>query len=422
MKVTPFQIIVLALFAVSIVAGVIVLATSKTSNKAASIAITVWGTMPAGSFNAASKYLDDMKSPIKITYIEKKPELFDSSLIEALASGVGPDAIVLPQDLIIRYRDKIIPIPFTSMSLPTFKSLFIEEGELYVDASGIVALPFSIDPLVMYWNRDMLSNAGVALPPRSWDEFIALVPKLTVKDQNQNILKSGLAFGEVSNITNAKEIISTLLMQTGNPITAYGPTRLESRLAPATIGSVGAINFYTDFANPIKPDYSWNRALPNSKDVFSAGDLAFYFGFASEISQIRNKNPNLNFDVTYFPQPKGATVSVTFGKMQGLAVLRNSRNTAGAFQGIISMTGIGPIDYLARETGMPPVLRSLLVANPSDPYQSVFYSSAVRAKAWLDPNPAMSKTVFQNMIESITGGELDVGRAINLAGDSLNRI
>ncbi|MBI2475977.1 MAG: extracellular solute-binding protein [Candidatus Taylorbacteria bacterium] len=419
MKITPFQAITLAVFALAIIAGVIVLATTKSANRGNSFPVVIWGTMPVAEFNNAVADLKQGKAGLKLTYIEKKPESFDQGLIEALASGVGPDAILLPQDLIMRYRGKVLPLSYSSMSLPTFKNTFIQEAELYLDDAGIIALPFAVDPLVMYWNRDLLINAGLSLPPAFWNEFIALAPKLTVKDKNLNILKSAVALGEFRNITNAKEIIAALLMQTGNPITAYGPAGLEVKLTPPTLGTVGALNFYTDFANPVKPDYAWNRALSNSREMFTAGDLAFYFGFASEIAKIRDKNPNLNFDVTFFPQPKGASVALTFGRMQGLAVLKNSGNAVGALQAAVAITGPGPLGRLSQATGLPPVRRAMLAPSPNDPYQTIFYNSAVRARAWLDPNPAASQAVFQSMIESVTGGELEVGRAISVAGQNL---
>ncbi|MDO8590721.1 MAG: ABC transporter substrate-binding protein [bacterium] len=423
MKITPFQAVVLAIFAVATLSGVILLTVSKgPSGRGNNLPVVIWGTMPSASFIDAINDITQGNSGFKIDYLEKRPESFDRDLIEAIASGVGPDAILLPQDLIMRYRDKISLLPYTSMPLPVFKDTFIQESELYLDNGGIIALPFSVDPLVMYWNRDLLTNAGVSLPPKYWNEFLTLVPRLTVKDKNLNILKSGVSLGEFRNITNAKEIIATFLMQTGNPLTSLGANGLEQRLSPGTLDTIGAINFYTDFANSVKPNYSWNRALSNSRDVFAAGDLAFYFGFASEISKIRDKNPNLNFDVTFFPQPKGASVALTFGRMQGLAVLRTSKNSVGAFQAVSAITGSGPISRLSKSTGLPPVLRSMLVANPGDPYQSIFYNSAIRSRGWLDPNPALSQTVFQNMIESITGGEAEASKAIDAAGRNLSAI
>lgn len=414
-KISVFQIVVLAIFAIAIVAGVIVLSLTKSNSGGANnVPIVIWGTLSEASFKYAIADITQGNSGLKITYVEKQPATFDRELIEALASGVGPDAILLPQNLILRYQDKILPLPYSSISLPTFKNTFIQEGELFLNTVGIIALPFYIDPLVMYWNRDLLNNAGLPLPPKTWDEFITLAPKLTVQDKSLNILKSAVSLGEFRNITNAKEIISALFLQTGNPI--------SGALTPATLGSIGAVNFYTDFANPVKPDYSWNRALPSSQSMFAAGDLVFYFGFASEASKIRDKNPNLDFDVTYFPQPKGAPVAVTFGNMQGLAVLKSSPNASAAFADIIAITGTGPLTRLSANTGLPPVRRSMLSANPSDPYQSVFYNSAIEARAWLDPNPALSGPIFQNMIESVTGGALEAGKAIDVAGGSLNSL
>ncbi len=419
MKISPFQVIVLAIFALALVGGVIVLALTKSKTGSGSgVPVVIWGTMSSASFNASTADITQGNGGLKINYIEKRPENFDQDLLEALASGAGPDAILLPQDLIVRHRDKILPISYNQMSLPSFKSTFIQEGELFLDPNGILALPFSVDPLVMYWNRDLLSNAGLARVPQTWEEFIALSQKLTVKDKSGNILKSAVALGEFRNIANAKEIISTLLLQAGNGIS----DGLKSLLNPPTLATIGAINFYTDFANPVKPDYSWNRALPNSLNMFTAGDLAFYFGFAGEISKIRDKNPNLNFDVTFFPQPKGASVTTTFGKMQGLAVLKASRNSADAITAVLALTGVGPLGLLAKATGLPPVRRDMLSVDPSDPYQGIFNNSAIRARGWLDPNPLSSSAIFQDMIESVTGGEREAGNAIDVAGKNLTNL
>lgn len=421
MKFSPFQGIVLGIFGIAIVAGVVVLATAKSSNPNSQVEITVWGTLPSAVINATLSELQNGNNAIKILYTEKRVESFDHELVEAIASGYSPDVILLPQDLIARYRNKILPIPYSVLPLSDFKNTFIQEGELFLDSAGILAIPYHVDPLVMYWNRDILTGAGISLPPKTWDEFISLSTKLTVKDKNLNILKGTVAMGEFKNITNAQEIIAALLMQTGNPITTYS-NGVASSLAPASLSTIGAINFYTDFANPAKPNYSWNRSLYSSIDMFSAGDLAFYFGFASEASKIRAKNPNLNFDVTYFPQPKGANVKTTFGKMQGLAVLRTSRNPDIAIADMQVLTDPYVLQILSSKTGLPPVKRSMLSANPSDPYQSVFYNSALWAKGWIDPNPASSKGIFQNMIESVTSGSSDVGAAINSASASLDAI
>ena len=59
------------------------------------------------------------------------------------------------------------------------------------------------------------------------------------------------------------------------------------------MGSV--LKFYTDFADPLKDVYSWNKSFSNSRDAFSAENLVFYLGYASELQSLINKNPNQNF-------------------------------------------------------------------------------------------------------------------------------
>ena len=424
MKISAFQAVVLAIFGVSLVAGLIVLATTKTKKTGTGVSVVIWGTVPATDFNDAISDLTQGGNGLKITYVEKRAESFDQELLENLARAGGPDVILLSQDLILRHTDKIAPISYDSMPLRTFRDTFIQEGELFLSGDGITAMPFAVDPLVMYWNRDLLTNQGIAKPPATWDEFLTMTPRLTVKDKSLNILRSAVALGEFRNITNAKEIVSALLLQTGNSIVSVAPDngRFISTLAPASLSSIGAINFYTDFANPVKPNYSWNRSLPSSRDLFAAGNLVFYFGFASESSKIRNKNPNLNFDLTFFPQPKSADVIVTFGKMWGLALLRNSRNAADALSDIMAITSAGPVARWSGGTGLPPVRRDMLTASPSDPYQSVFYNSAVRSRGWFDPNPSRSALVFQNMIESITSGESEAGSAVETAGRDIEAL
>src|SRR3989344_8435059 len=121
--------------------------------------------------------------------------------------------------MILPHSDKISAIPFSALSQRTFQDLYIQEGDIYVTSAGIMGIPFTIDPLIMYWNRDMFDAAGIAAYPRFWDEFTELNRKLTVKDQNGNVRRSALAMGDFTNVANARELLGSLLFQVGNPVT-----------------------------------------------------------------------------------------------------------------------------------------------------------------------------------------------------------
>jgi ABC-type glycerol-3-phosphate transport system substrate-binding protein len=318
------------------------------------------------------------------------------------------------QDLVSRYVDKIVLIPPTAITERDFKDSYITQAELYLVSGGTLALPFVVDPIVMYWNRDSFINAGIPTYPKYWDEFTNLNNKLTVKDVNSNVRKSVIAMGEFTNISHAREILGTLFLQAGNPITyktnysTNNPISLASSLGSrgydGTKTSKPALDFFTQFSNPTDPNYSWNRSIANSKSSFLSGNLATYFGFASEISDLRNKNPNLNFDVAPIPQARGAQNRATYGSMYGLSIVRSSADPASAFAVLSSILSSDALKQMVDLAYLPPVKIDIITSGTTDPYLSIFYDSAVISKGWLDTNKTESTKLFKDIVESVTSG------------------
>lgn len=420
------QIIISVAFALFIIIGVFVFAgiipsPKAEKEKATSGKVLIWGTADRDIMdelihqNIPSKY-----SNLSVKYSQHSPDTFANDLVEALASGAGPDLVLLPQDLIVRFAGKIAPFTPTMYPERTFRDLFIEEGELFISPKvGILALPFTIDPMVMYWNRNMFSSNNVARPPEYWDEFLTLAPILSKRNDANDILKSAIAFGEFRNVTHAKDILALLIIQTGNPISVLGdgivlPTfdGIPSRNIPP---ADEAIRFYTDFSDPEKPIYSWNRSLPESKTAFLSQDLAVYFGYASELSDIQAKNPNLNFDVSRIPQVRDLPFKNTYGKMTGVAVMKTSTNKPAAFFVASLLTTAEFNKAVSRVFHLPLVQRPLLAQAPADPFMKVFYDSALISKGWLDMNPEKTYVVFQTVIDFVIAGKVRVRDAVTRA-------
>jgi ABC-type glycerol-3-phosphate transport system substrate-binding protein len=280
----------------------------------------------------------------------------------------------------------------------------------------------------MYWNRTIFSNANVSLPPKYWDEFFTLSPRLTLRNQANTITRATVALGEYQNIPHAKDILATLILQAGNPIVA----RSGDGLFHSTLGSIvdqtlplqpteSALRFYTEFSNAAKNTYSWNRALPNARDMFTAGDLAIYFGFASELPGLRSANPNLNIDVTVFPQARDAT-RITYGHLQALSIPRGAKNPTGALEVARALSAEGPVASIVTRSVYPPPLRSLLAQTPSEAFRSTFFESALIARGWRDPDPERTATVFQDMIEGTISGRLRLSEAVAAGSQELENV
>ena len=409
-----------------IVVGVIVFSMYRGSQGQISN-VVVWGTIEQTDFSQILTLTGLSQSKeYTVQYIKKNEETFDSDLVEAIASGEGPDVFFLPSDKILKNVNKTFVVPYDVFTERNFKDSFIEGAEVFMTPEGVVAMPFAVDPLVMYWNRGIFNEAKITLPPKYWDQFFNLASVISIKDGSLNILRSAVALGEFSNISHAKEIISTLAMQAGTPITYWSngkpASSFSDRLNKPTIPAEAAINFYTEFSNPAKTSYSWNRSLVSSLNYFLGGDLGIYFGFASEIASIQSRNPNLNFDVAAVPLSREGDNDSVFGRFYGLAITKTSKNPNAAFGVISILTSTEGSKAFAQVLRLPPVRRDLLGERPTGAYLSVFYDSAIRARGWLDPDKVETNTIFRNMIESVTSGRSRVGEAVARASREISNL
>lgn len=424
------QIIISVVFGLFILVGVFVfggiIPSPKTAmEKATTGKVEIWGTIDKNIMGVLiGQQILSKHSNLSVKYSYHRPDTFANDLIEALASGAGPDMAILPNDLIIRFAGKVEPYPPTMYPERTFRDTFIESGELFISPNlGILGLPFTVDPMVMYWNRNMFSNNSIVRPPEYWDEFLTLSPILTKRNDSNDIVKSMVAFGEFGNITHAKDIMALLILQTGNPIIVLGKDLTGKAFEPTLLGGTEknfppadeALRFFTDFSDPKKSVYSWNRALPESKNAFLSQDLAIYFGYSSELADIQRKNPNLNFDTSRVPQVRDFPFKSTFGNMTSVVVLKTSRNKGAGFFTAQLLTSPEFNKGISDALHIPPTQRSLLAKAPADPFMKVFYDSALVSKSWLDANPERTSAIFQTIINSIISGSVRLHDAVSRA-------
>lgn len=426
-KAKPFQIITTIVFVVLIVIAVAVFSQSdrstpkgpneKTLNYGP---VTVWGTVPNSQemTQLFSQFNKANEKTLSATYVYVPGEVLEQKLLEALSNDKGPDAIILPSEWLHRNRLRITTLPYDpakgGMSERQFKDTFTQAGEVFLYPEGIVSLPLAIDPLVMYWNRDLFTDAGVVSPPVFWKELLPLTSKLTQK-KNLDIIESAIALGEYENVKGAKDILSLMFLQVGNPITRVLP---GGGLAPTLLQDqalLQSIRFYVDFANPLKSSYSWNRSLPVSEDAFLAGDLAMYLDLASAYPTLSKKNPRLNFDVAPVPQIDGQKTAVTYGKIHGIVVMKKGKNVPGGTAFMKLFSAKESADLFAKVSGMAPMRRDLLAAPQSDAYQATLYGAALRARSWIDPQPLETNTIFSRLIEGVISGKTEAESAVGQA-------
>ncbi len=423
---SKFQIILLAVFGIAIVAGVMVFSLYRGSSNVGS-AVLVWGDISSNDFSTLQNTpAFSADRSISITYEEKSPDTMGSEFTEALARGSGPDLIIITQDHLWVNKPKLAVIPYASISEGDFKTTFVEEGELFLIPTGIYALPLTIDPLVLYYNRDLLSDVGQSRPMAYWDEIYGAAANLSKMDPAGNLVSSVMALGEAQNIPHAKEIVSLLMLQAGTPITTLFNSELQARLTEKfgqlLVPGEAALNFYTQFSNPAKIFYSWNRSLIDARTHFTSGDSAYYLGFASEYRVLKNMNPNLNFGVSLVPQSRVSSKSLTFGRVRGVAISRGAKNLVAAYTIASKLISHDSLNSLSQILFLPPARRDLLALKPTDAVLPVFYDAALQAKGWLDPDARATDVIFRDAIDSITSGRARTYEALKKANDEINAL
>lgn len=430
MKLRPFELVLAVGFGILALAAMVLMATYRPSNKNDNVvqtgSVLVWGFLDSQAVYAVLEPLTREDVSLRdVKYVQKNPVTIDTDLLTALADGVGPDIILMPHEKLVQYRPRLQPFTYNEFPLPDFTRSYIDGTEIFAMTDGIYAVPLVVDPVVLYANRDILATYNFVNPPTTWEALVNdYIPTLVQRNFNREILRSPLAFGEYRNVQNAFETISMLLLQRGSLLVNEGATgRYEIQLGRTRDGDTTAlarvVEFYTNFANPSNPLYTWNRSQPLDRNAFVGEDLVFYFGKASEVRGIARQNPNLNFTVAEVPQGATATTRRTYGTFYGLAMVRNSQNKFGARRVMQLLATESAQQTMAEVAGMAPVSRNLLEAGSNDRFGRIAYTSALVARGWWSPEPTETERIFQQAVEDILANRV---RPTGAASDIINRL
>lgn len=424
----PFQLVLLGIFGILLVLGLVLFSRFGGFGGANSAigSVTIWGTLPQSNMENVLNALRNTNTDYQgVQYVQKDENTFDTDLAQAIATGSGPDLVLISQEMLVTEQGKLSVVPFSVISERTYIDTYLPIFESFLAKDGTYGIPFAVDPLVMYYNRTALVQAGVATPPTTWEGVTSLTEQLT-RATAGTVAVSTIPFGSYTNVENARAIVSLLLLQAGNTITAVNSSGLHGTLTAvggdntAVTPAQSALNFYAQFSDPVKTVYTWNSAIPSARQAFLSGSLVFYPGFASELPSLKTANPNLDFDMMAIPQPQTTAQKITYGKAYAFGIPAASKNQKGAQAVALAMGGSFFAQSISQALSMAPAARASLAPASNDRYAPVYYPQALIAKGWLSPSPATTDLIFSTMIRNITSGSLGIGESLNTANQALD--
>jgi ABC-type glycerol-3-phosphate transport system substrate-binding protein len=289
----------------------------------------------------------------------------------------------------------------------------------------VYGLPLATDSLALYYNRDLLDNAGISQPANDWKTFQEHVKKLTRLDETGAIIQSGTALGTADNVERAADIVSLLMMQNGAHMTENGqatfdktPAEMAGRPLPP---GAEALTFYTDFANPEKEVYAWNDKMPNSLKAFTEGHTAYFFGYSYHLASIRALAPKLNFGIAPFPQIAGNN-PVNFANYWVEAVTKQAQHQNEAWDFLTFLTNDENSALYLKSTRKPTARRALVNSQLDDLDLAVFAAQAPSAKSWYHGMDARAtEQSFLDMIRQMLSREADPKHLVELTATKVNQ-
>lgn len=354
-------------------------------------------------------------SNVSVTVIQKNPATYYAELLDALAAGKGPDVFLLYDRDILRFADKITPLPqsvfdFGPLDLRNAFTDFAAEILVRGEDRRIIGLPLWLDTLALFYNRDIFNSANVPNPPATWNELSDIAPRLTQISTTRSIIRAGAALGGSLNIERATDILSALMLQSGSKIidTTTGMTDMGKTIEAggARINpSEQALNFYTSFAMPAKRTYSWAQNMPNGFDAFASLRAALVFGYQNDLAKIRAKNPNINMSVAPLPQTGTDAVKINYGTIGFLTASRITKSPSAAWHFVLFATSREGASLYLQSSGRPPARRDLVTVPAPTTDLQVFYNQSLSARGWLQPDENRVRSIFNEMIENVLVGK-----------------
>lgn len=393
---------------------------------------------------------------VNIEYRRLRFDEYEDELIRAFAEGRGPDIFTIHNTEVNNYRSLIQPMPAQvtvtareqrnrfnqnvvivprtrpTISLRQYKNDYLDQviRDTVIPVQtptgqqeAIIGIPFSVDTMVMYYNRDLLNAAGIPRPAENWSEFQEQVAQLTEFDSAGAITQAGAAIGTADNIERSVDLLSLIMMQADvQMINERGQVAIsEARVVDGQRQSpaLNAINFYTDFASPFRQVYTWNDDQPNSLQAFINGQVAYFFGYSYHNAIIRSSAPRLNYNVAKMPQLSGAR-QVNYANYWIEVVSANTQNANWAWDFLIFAQSPDQVTSFLNTARKPTARKDLISRQIDDEFLGVFAEQLLTSRSWYQGrNTSAMEEAMRNLIRTFNAGPADPLRTIDFANRAI---
>lgn len=396
------------------------------SSRPRSFALKVWGVEEKERFDLLARGYRAANPGVQIDYRQFPESTYDNALINAMASGEGPDVFMIKNSAVPRHRKRLAPAPNTTIALTTVREIFPQavEQDFYYQGQ-LYALPLYFDTMAMLYNKNLFDQANIIAPPATWNQFLDIVPLLRQVNFNNQLTQRAAAIGtSEKNIDAGMDLLQLLMLQNGTPMVNLSQVSAAFDQAGSQGNYPGrqAVSFYLQFSDPSSNYFTWSTGEENSIESFSSGKTAIIFNYQSVLPIIQKKSPFLSLGIAPVPQAD-TSKTVNIASYWGLALSKQSKIApadAWDFIRVVTTSEIVQKDY-SNASQHPPALRSFIGQKLNAPL-GAFSKQALTARSWYQPDDRRVDVIFNTMIENILNGQTSLEQSLMQAQDQVSQL
>lgn len=414
------------MFAVMILAVAVVVAMVPTGASAAKAEVkwSQWKTTEVGEklMNELKAAFEKENPDITLTLADSPFTGFHDKAVTLFQAQKSADVLLVQVDWVAEFADLGMLEPLDSWlakepkeymdNIPTtFQQKW--QGKQYY-------LPLHSGCVALYWNTEIFKNAGIAGPPKTWEEYVAIAKKVTNLEKK---IFATTATLQVEPPTNMTYDIYPLIFQAGGSL-------IDEKTNKAVFNSpagVKAIQWYVDLIN--KDKVAVPGVLSNGEKEkranFGAGNVAMMFEGPWGIAIQKQLNPNLKYDIATLP--KGMTTgTVVRGSLN--TVTTQAQNKEAAWKFVRWMSGPVGNEMWSKGSGDFP--------GRKDVAEKPFYKENKLVQAFVQqmllpnarspflgmPNAVQMNKIITTEIQNVVQGKKNAKQALDEAAAEWNKI
>jgi len=293
---------------------------SLTSAFAGTVRITVAKySAKTGPYFAEAERAFEAANPGTDIQIEVVPwDELGQKLAGDIAAGTNPDLAIIGTRWLVDFVKRDVVEPLDGFMTDEFRGRFIEPFlQAAVMDGKTYGLPISASARAMYYNKNLLEKAGIAEPPKTWDELKAAAEKISALGEGVH------GFGLQGRETETDIYYYYAMWSQGVEILDE-----NGRSSLSSDGAIAAARIYKELIDKggTEPNVT-AYARADVERLFKQGKI----GMMITAPLLKEDAPNLNYGIA--PIPAGPTgARGTYGVTDSIIMFKTSKSKEEAWK------------------------------------------------------------------------------------------